>query len=543
MNSSRLILAPAVAVLICQAVAAQPPVIPERVRAAADTITADRLKQDLDFLASDALLGRNTPSPGFDTAAKYIAARLEKAGVKPLGDNGTYFQQYAMRESRVDTAAAHIEVGGRKFQFGTDFGVRSFAAPVSGSMRLVYVGHGWTVPGKNIDPFGSLDVRGKLVVVHGPRALPKGVEIRQIGRVNPDATSPQDEAARRGAAGVVFIPLTASLATWEQTRGNAVSRREMEPAVQSAYSAARITSVMLSAAATEALFAGEKISGPELIKLGDTSDYPAAFELKNTLTVNVPVGTNVLHRPYNVVGVIEGSDPALKHEYVTIESHLDGAVGSRTIEGDAIYNSADDNATGSAGNLAIAERMAAVRPKRSIIFIWDSGEEQGLWGTRYFVGHPPVPLTSIVAHFNVDMIGANRAPGSGDENSPRVAGPNEVYVAGPGALSTAADELLQKVNAAYLNMKFLRDYDTPQSEFFYPRTDAGPFLERGVLTINFFTGIHPRYHQPADEAKYLDPKKMEAITRTIFASAWAIADAPTRIAIDKPMPATVPRYK
>jgi hypothetical protein len=521
---------------------AQQSVLPNTVRAAADSITAEQLKRDLDFLASDDLKGRNTPSPGFDTAAEYIAARLKKAGLKPLGDNGTYFQRYTMRESRVDTDGAYIEIAGRKLSFGNDFVMRSFAGPISGTLPLVYVGHGWVVPGRGIDPYAGVDVRGKLVVAHGPRALPKGVEIRQIGRIAVGASSPQDEAARLGAAGILFIPQSTALKNWEQMREQSLTRRELDPSVPSAYAAPRITSVLLSSAAAEALMAGERGAGADIVSRGDAADYPASFELMRKVTVNIPVASAVEHRPYNVVAMIEGSDTALKTEYLTVESHLDGAVGTRTIDGDAIYNSADDNASGSAGNLAIAERMAALSPKRSIIFIWDSGEEQGLWGTRYFVANPPVPLQNIVAHFNIDMIGANRAAGSSDASSTTVTGPNEVYLVGPGVLAAGADALLERINAAYLNMKFNRDFDKPEHEFFYPRTDAGPFLERGILTIGFFTGIHPRYHQPSDEARHLDPKKMEAITRTAFASIWAFADAAERPRIDKSIPSTVPRY-
>ena len=522
----------------------QPSVLPAAVRASADTITAEQLKRDLDYFASDELMGRNTPSPGFDAAAEYISKRLEKAGVKPFGDAGTYLQRYQMREMRVDTDAAHLEVGGRRFTFGADFGLRSFAGPLSGTYPLVYVGHGWVVPDRNIDPYGSLDVRGKIVVAHGPRALPKGIEIRQIGRTTPGASSPQEEAARRGAAAVLFIPLSTALKNWEQSRGNSVTRREMEPPVPSAYAAPRITSMLVSTAVTDVLLSDEQIAEPDIIKRGDAQDYHASFLLKKTITVNIPAASDVLHRPYNVVGVIEGSDPLLRNEYITIESHLDGAVGTRAVEGDPIYNSADDNASGSAGTLSIAERMmTAPRPKRSLIFIWDSGEEQGLWGTRYFVGNPPVPLQQIVAHFNIDMIGANRAPGSADEKSLSVTRPREVYLVGPGVLSSRTDALLTEVNAAYLNLKFNRDFDRPDHEFFYPRTDAGPFLERGILTIGFFTGIHPRYHQPSDEARFLDPKKMEDITRTVFVSVWMLADSTQRPGIDKTIPSTVPRYR
>ena len=183
--------------------------------------------------------------------------------------------------------------------------------------------------------------------------------------------------------------------------------------------------------------------------------------------------------------------------------------------------------------------MMTARPKRSIIFVWDSGEEQGLWGTRQFVATPPVPLERIVAMINVDMIGANRASGSPDAADERVTGPNEVFLIGPGVLSDRANALAHQVNDAYLKLTLNRRYDTANSEFFYPRTDAGPYLERGILTIGFTTGIHDRYHLPADETRFLDAGKTAAITKTILAIAHALAQADQRPAIEKPVPATV----
>jgi Zn-dependent M28 family amino/carboxypeptidase len=245
-----------------------------------------------------------------------------------------------------------------------------------------------------------------------------------------------------------------------------------------------------------------------------------------------------------VVAILEGSDPKLKDEAITVFSHLDGAVGTREIAGDRIYNSADDNASGSAATLAIAEQMAKIqKPKRTVIFVWDSGEEQGLWGTRKFVHAPPVPLDRIVAHFNIDMIGASRRPGSADAASNLVTERNEVFLIGPQALSRQASVLLDRVNDSYLKLRFNRQYDTPDSEFFYPRTDAGPFLERGILTLGFTTGIHNRYHLPADEARALDPVQVHAITRTVLTSIWMVGDAAERPGIDQPMPRTVPKYR
>jgi Peptidase family M28 len=518
--------------------------LPEPARKAAERITAEGLARDLAYLSSDALKGRNTPSPGLDQAAGFIVARVQKAGLEPAGDDGTFLQHYTMRESQVDTAAASIEINGQRFRFGDDFVMRAFAGPVTGKLAVVYVGHGWTVPGKNIDPFSGVDVKGKIVLAHGPRALPKGVDIPLIGRVNVGATTVFAEAERRGAAAVIFIAQASALQSWAQGVNQSTTQRELVPIVRSAYAALPITSMMVAPQVTTALMAGERVDGVTLVNRAESQDYPESFQLAKSIAVNIPALTTTEHRPYNVVAILKGSDPVLSQEYLVVESHLDGAVGTRAVNGDDIYNAADDNASGSAGTLAIAEALAAgPRPKRSIIFLWDSGEERGLWGTRFFVSRPPVPLDRIVAEFNIDMIGANRAPGSPDADAAGTTGPNEVYMIGPGVLSASVDALLESANRSYLNLRFNREHDRDGSEFFYPRSDAGPFLERGILTIGLTTGMHARYHGPADEARFLDPGKMQAIARTVLIMAWTLADSADRPRIDKPMPAIVPNYK
>ncbi len=532
-------------VMGCGVVAlAQPaPVVPPAVRAAAEAISAEQLAWDLAVLASDDYRGRNTPSPGFDAAADYITARLARAGVKPAGDQGGFRQHYELRESRLDMEAASIEIGGRRFALERDFAMRSLSAPIAGELPVVYVGHGWVIPDRKIDPYAGVDVRGKLVLAHGPRAMPKGVEVQQIGRVAVGAQTPFVAAAERGAAGVLFITQAGELTRWDEIKSANTVRRELEPPVPSAYSAVPITSVLLTPPVTAAMLEGEALTAPAALRLGDQADYPASFQLKKTLTVRLPIAASTVYRPYNVVATIEGGDPQRKAEAITIFAHLDGAVGSRTVNGDAIYNSADDNASGSAALLSIAEQMAAgPRPKRTIVFVWDSGEEQGLWGTRWFVHSPPVPLSQVVAHINVDMIGASRRPGSADSASAGVTEQNEVFVIGPQVLSAQAAALLDRWNDSYLKLRFNRAHDRWDSEFFYPRTDAGPFLERGILTIGFTTGIHGRYHLPADEARALDPVQVHAVARTVFTSLWMLADAAERPRIDQPIPNTVPRH-
>jgi hypothetical protein len=529
--------------LLAATLAAQP-LVPAAVRAAADRITTEQVKADLDFLASDELKGRNTPSPGFDAAAAYIEKRLEKAGVKPVGDNGTYRQHYVMREATLAASEASVAIGDKSFPHGEGFTLRGFAGEMSApKVKAVYVAHGFTADG--VDPYRGLDLKGKLVVVHGPNARPKGTDIRQIGRVWIGGTPPIAEAHRRGALAIVY------LASVEPQRGagpggpagpRPVVRRELVPSVPSAYAAPPLTSIQLGEAVTKALLEGTVLDAARLEEQTRTQAYPEPFEFPAAVTVRLPAAT-VDHRPFNVVGLVEGSEPAMKNEYIVIQSHLDGAVGNRTVDGDAVYNAADDNATGSAVNVSLAEQMMAVRPKRSIVFVWDSGEEQGLWGTRQFVSTPPVPLANIAAMINIDMIGASRAPGSPDAAEDRVTGPNEVFLIGSRTLSDRIDALLERVNADYQKLVLNRRFDTPESEFFYPRTDAGPYLERGVLTIGFTTGIHARYHLPADEARQLDPAKAAAIGRTVFVMAHALAATDQRPKIEKPIPATVLRVK
>lgn len=544
MSYSRAFLLACVVVSSSAPLHAQPPSLPPAVRAAADAISEEQLAWDLAYLASDELGGRNTPSPGFDAAADYIIARLARAGLKPAGDHGTFKQHYALHESRVDPNATTIGIGTQRFALGRDFAMRTLAGPLTGELPVVYAGHGWVIPDRKIDPYAGLDVRGKLVLVHGPGTLPRGVQIQQLGRIAIGAQTPFVAAVERGAAGVLFITRAADLVRWDDIKGANMVRRELEPAVPSAYAAIPITSMLLVPPATMALLEGESLEGMAAMQLGDNADHPASFQLKKTVSVRIATSAVTIHKPYNVVAILEGGDPKLKDEAITVFSHLDGAVGSREIAGDRIYNSADDNASGSAATLNIAEQMAtAPRPKRTVIFVWDSGEEQGLWGTRQFVHAPPVPLERIVAHFNIDMIGASRRPGSADALSNLVTERNEVFLIGPRTLSRQAMVMLDRVNDGYLKMRFNRNYDTPDSEFFYPRTDAGPFLERGVLALGFTTGIHNRYHLPADEARALDPVQVLAITRTVLASVWMLGDAAERPGLDQPMPRTVPKYR
>jgi Zn-dependent M28 family amino/carboxypeptidase len=481
------------------------------VRDAALTITADQLLRDVGHLASDELRGRLTPSPGLDSARAFVARRLDSLGVKPMGDDGSYFQWYTVRTAALDSTTTIASVGSRTFRYGDDLVVTSLVELGSRDGEVVYLGSGLRAPKIGLDPYQSVDVRGKWILVHGLNAFPSGITRETLGTPGVDYTTVMDEARRRAATG-----------------------RDLDPAVGRAYSAYPLPRVSIAPSLLEAILAGSGVTAADLLSADSTREFPAPFVAGQLrIDLNGSVGS---FRAANVVGMIPGRDKSVEDEWIAVVSHLDGAVGRGvTPDGDSIYNAADDNASGSAGNLSVAAAMmSGPRPRRSVLLVWDSGEEVGLWGTRHLAYGPMADR--VVAMLNVDMIGGTKAPGTAIPGEEDLAGPGEVHVAGPGPLSTV---LRQHVDAALLHYGFVtarREFDEPASQFFYPRTDAAPFLENGIPVVQFFTGLHPRYHRQTDETSTLDPAKMEQVSRQVYVTTWHIADGAERPRWDRPVP-------
>jgi hypothetical protein len=523
--------------------------IPAPVRAAAEAITAAGLGTDVGYLASDALRGRGTPSPGLDSAVAFVVRRLAALGLTPAGDDGTYLQRYVVRDVELDTAASYIEVGSRRLRYGDDFLVVLFSDSVTVTAPLTWVGHGIRAPAKGIDPYAGVDVRGRVVVASGPGGLPAGESYETLGTLGVDWELPSGVIGNRGAPANVMIPPPRLLRRWNALRRNDLLHdRELAPPVPSAWTRPSLPTIWVKPEVAELMLAAAPGGAHTLLARADSGDFAPSFELPAETTVTIRIAARAVTRirPVNVVAMIPGSDPALRAEAVTLGAHLDGAVDAPLRPGasDSTFNAADDNASGSAGILAVAAAMMrAPRPKRSVVFLWDSGEEVGLWGSKYFAAHPPVPLANVTAYFNVDMIGRTKAPGTAIEGEENLAGPDEVYVVGPRVLSTDVDSLIERANRAYLGVHLNHRFDEATHEFFYPRTDATPLLERGVLSINFLVGEHEDYHMTSDEAGRLDVGKMERVTRTIFVSAWLLADLPARPRLDKGIPASVRRYQ
>lgn len=519
-------------------------------RSAAEGITAAQLRDYLYFVASDEMEGRDTPSRGLNITAKFIATLLSRWGVKPAGDDGTYFQKIAMDRARIDAAVTHVELNGKTYDYGEDF----LAIPRTGSASgaLVYVGNGWLIKSKNIDAYRGVDVRNKIIVTSGER-FPKGVMPGDLdeSKQGEDWMRPVDYAQKMGAIGVVALPSTLTLANWDrvlrrQQAGGALSITKLSDG-----STGTLPSVTLSTKLADTLFQGEKHSSEEILKSVIGDNQIVAFALDPSKKIGLTIyGQDESLGTQNVVGLVEGSDPVLKKEYVAIGAHYDhvgtGPAGSNGRgaardgnKSDIIYNGADDDGSGTVSLLSMAEALSRAprRPKRSVLFVWHCGEEKGLWGSEYFAKYPTVPIDRIIAQFNIDMIGRSKKEGDTNSANRNLTGPNEIYVIGSKMMSTELGQLSERVNQTYLKLNFNYLYDNPTdpNRFFF-RSDHYNYAQKGIPIIFYFDGVHEDYHRPGDEPQKIDYDKMQRVARTIFVTVWETADLKTRPVVDKKLP-------
>lgn len=508
-------------------------------RAAANRIQIDQLRKDLFFIASDEMGGRDTPSEGLNRAAQFIADRLQRAGIKPGGDDNTYFQTFDLRRYKVDSAQTRVEMGGQNYRFGEDF-LTAFGSG-TGAGALVYVGHGWQVKVKGIDAYKGVDVRGKMMVVAGG-LRPAGVTDEDIkGAQGADWDEPSNYARSHGALGIILVmPPRANMERFWATRRAALERGVVQIEEVQGEMQAQPAMLMPSDKMMRQLFEGEKISADAVLgharalDQSDAFDFTTAKQIKFDLKIN-----SSADKTQNVVGILEGSDPVLRKEYVAMGAHYDHVGTGIPVNGDAIYNGADDDGSGTVAVLNIAEAFARGRhPKRSIIFVWHAGEEKGLWGSNYFVEHPTVPIDQIVTQLNIDMIGRTRAADDTKPANRELTTANEIYVIGSKMLSTELGDLSERVNASYLNLQFNYKYDDPAdpNRFFY-RSDHFNYAQKGIPIIFYFDGVHEDYHRPSDTADKIDYAKMQRVARTVLMMAWEVANLPARPRVDKKLSA------
>jgi Zn-dependent M28 family amino/carboxypeptidase len=476
----------------------------------ANLFSEQKLRSTIKFLSDDGFEGRAPGSRGGELAAKYIAHQLEMLGIKP-GNNGSYFQPVSLVFIKTNPNTT-LNVGGASYKFGDDFVGLSSAQmeKVNLDAELVFVGYGIEAPEQKWNDYKGApeDFRGKILVmmVNDPPATASepnlfgGKALTYYGRW----TYKYEEAARRGAAGVILIHTNESAGYgWNVVRTSFGGSGNFEVArtAENKTPFLQFRSWMTEETARK-IFTGAGKNLDQLREQAKTRNFqPVKLGVNGKIEINSELRKLESN---NVVGFWEGADAKLKDEYVIYTAHWDHlGVGQPNAEGDAIYNGALDNASGVAQILAIAEAITklpkAEQPRRSQVFLFVTAEEQGLLGAEWYVQKPIFPLNKTAANINVDggnMYGLTRNYGAlGTERS---------------TLEPVVMEVLKS-----RNMSFLPDSRPEQGYFF--RSDHFPFAKAGVPALSIRNGDdfvgktkefsdalfaefnQKHYHQPSDE--------------------------------------------
>lgn len=467
---------------------------------AAATITEDDYLWRVGVIAHDSMMGRNTPSPGLDMTAAWIASEFEKWGLRGGAEDGGYIQRYPLIQMALDIdASGFAGPDGQRLAFGDDVlplfgGVQDMEVP--GGLALVS-GSAGTLPR------GSLT--GKhVVMVLG--AEPVGID-RQLFR--------QISALRQDGPASVIVLSGGSEDDW-----TAAGVRALQPNVRTGWGeeggqAASSFAPLLRLRAESLV---RILEGTDVDLAALQARVEGAMQVTDiegmTLTLTVKNESRPVTAP-NVIAILDGSDPELKDEYVVFSGHMDHVgVGTPDENGDSIFNGADDDASGTVAVMEVAKAMAALEtaPKRSMVFLVVSGEEKGLWGSEYYADNPTVPLEQIVANLNTDMVGRNW--------------PDTIVAIGKE--HSDLGETLNRVNGDHPELGMTAIDDIWPEERFYYRSDHFNFAQKGVPILFFFNGTHDDYHGRDDEVDRIDADKAARIARLVFYLGVDIGNAPER---------------
>lgn len=503
-------------------------------------ITTDYLRTHLSVIAADSMEGRDTGSQGLEKAATYLAQQYREMGLRPLGDNQTYYQHFDLKASVTDSIVFElfaVEDGHKApversvaSQKSTANFIRGFGGTDTLSGEIVFAGFGLNDPSNEVSHLGDMDLKGKWVMVF--EEIPYVIDGDTL--VNP-AISPQSRlrsvVIQGGAEGLLLIP-SATAREFEQLAAQSKAGFGQPAGMRLPYLKGR----------SGGFAKGYNIINPALAAqiLGLEDGIKGLNNLRRSLTEEItgftPTSTGhvLVHTPYlnevtietkNVLALLEGADAKLKDEVVILTSHYDHVgIGRPDSTGDNIYNGADDDGSGTVGLLNIAHALAGARdngvaPRRSILFLHVSAEEKGLLGSRYYSDHPVLPIEKTVANINIDMIGRI------DQEHEEKGIEDYAYIIGSEIISSQMDSMLTVANNRSGNIILDKKYnDLNDPNQFYRRSDHWNFGRLGVPFVFFFTGVHEDYHQPGDEVEKILFDKMAKIVRTIYATSVIVAN-------------------
>ena len=420
------------------------------------TVNVNTIKGHIYYLASDEMAGRNTPSPELNIAARYLATSLMRYGVKPVSGLDDYFQPVPMKKITPAKSGA-INFAEETMALGKDF-IMLKGGDIDTEAEVIFLNRG------TLDDFASTDVARKIVVVSA------GFE----GQNNPQewffaGAEKQKIALEKGAIALIELYSSAQL-PWNFLVGYL---NQPQTVVDDS----------------------EGTAFPHIWMNASNATAIAKLKAGNGLKAQIKANgiKEEILKTYNVVGMVEGTDPVLKNEYIIYSAHYDHiGIGRADAKGDTIYNGARDNAVGSVTVLSAAENLAKYPTKRSAIFIFFTGEEKGLLGSAYYANHPAIPLDKVIYCFNSDNGGYN------DISRASIIG----------LTRTHAQPLIEQACAAF-GLKAMED--SAPEEGLFDRSDNVNFARKGVPAPTFSLGftafndeINKYYHQPGDEPATLD---------------------------------------
>lgn len=437
--------------------------------------SAARLQQHVAYLASDALEGRRTGTPGATDAARYIANEFSRLGLRPADRNAKarYLQTFPyvagveLGKGNILAFGPYPRTGDSALQVSVDWLPLGFSSSAKVEGGIVFAGFGITAAELNYDDYSGLNANGKIAIVlqgtpdgdnpHGQFAMLEGVRWKAVAARNAGA-----KALVVVAKDITFSNDRLTKLNYDNTAGDA-----------------GIPVVVISRQAADKLLALSNTS-LEQLEQSTTAKTPGTNKpLSGEITLAVDVVRNEV-AAYNVVGVLEGADPVLKNENIVIGAHYDhlgrGGEGSLAARAGEIHHGADDNASGTAGMLELARVFSAQRPrlKRTLIFIAFGGEEEGLLGSSYYVDHPPMPLANTVAMINMDMIGRMKD--------------RKLVIGGVGTAKEWRELITQATGSFELTL----------NEDGYGPSDHNSFYKKQIPVLFLWTGTHNDYHKPSD---------------------------------------------
>ncbi|WP_148561615.1 M28 family peptidase [Pontibacter korlensis] len=457
---------------------------------ALSAISEAELREDLFTLASDEMRGKRAGTVDELRAAAWVAEQAREAGLEPAGDDGTYFQFFPINRTKVADNST-VAINGKPLNLWQNAWLTS-PAEVRVDAPVIWL--------NSLADTARHSLQGKVVAMalQAPAPLPAAGMSLWNYRYVASALRQQTNALKNQKAAAILFVTDAQAESDFGFVGHVFEegtyQLEGDPKRQNSSSPVLLVH---STAASELQQKGAKLTANIGI---DSYTYPSM----------------------NVVAKVPGTDPTLKDEYVLFSGHHDHDGIGAPVDGDSIYNGADDNASVTVALLAIGKAWVQQPGKRSALFVWHGAEERGLLGSRWYAAQPTVPKESIVAVLNADMIGRNA--------------PDSAALLGsipPHRNSTALVDMALNANKQYTNFVVDTSWDeASHPEGWYFRSDHLPYARVGIPALFFTTLLHPDYHTPRDEAERIDMAKLTRMTRWMYATGWAVSESPERPAVD-----------